>query len=250
MTKRITIQTGDYILLSDIPNEQVFNLVKECFVNAGFNDIDFCGQKLAKYNERSYWTTIIATKDNVHCFGYVPEKDDYNYPTRQLSLSDVFNSVNGDFYWKGFSSCVVYKTNCVYTNSGSSGLYTEDAHIATIERILYWNNKPDTYKITKAFDLNDLQRMSIESVQGRALGKSTAHHLELISKAMKNPEQWVKVYSDHDNLQRHHRFAFEEVRSLCHKLGLDWMEFSVSLNSIRYMPYQTVKMVTKWEVIA
>ena len=92
--------------------------------------------------------------------------------------------------------------------------------------------------------------MSIESVQGRALGKSTAHHLELISKAMKNPEQWVKVYSDHDNLQRHHRFAFEEVRSLCHKLGLDWMEFSVSLNSIRYMPYQTVKMVTKWEVIA
>lgn len=241
MTKRITIKSGDYVLLSDIPNEQVFNLVKECFVNAGYPfhncwtnrdgwEITLCEFSWIVYEKRSN-------------FSY----KGFDWPQRQLSLLDVFNSTNGKFDWKGFNDCVIFDKSVVFTNSGSAGLYTEDKHIITIKRVIDQNNKTDTYKITKACDINNLQHMGISSVQGSAIGKSTAHHLELISKAMKSPEQWVKVYSDHFDSPLHNTRSLKEVEVLCYSLGLDWIEFSVVVCAIRYMPYQTVKMVTKWE---
>ena len=95
MTKRITLSAGDWIKLSDIPNEQVFNLVKQCFINAGFNDK---GGSFAKYSDpdRNFWEAVLLTPRGSHCYAFI-ESDDNK---RQLSLSDVFNSVNGGWCWK------------------------------------------------------------------------------------------------------------------------------------------------------
>lgn len=89
--KRITLSAGDYILLSDIPNEQVFNLVKQCFVNAGFND---CNGIYVEWVDRKSWQSIslISNEIRFSCQGFYGNK-------RQLSLSDIFNSINGGFDW-------------------------------------------------------------------------------------------------------------------------------------------------------
>ena len=227
MTKRITIKSGDYILLSDIPNEQVFNLVKECFVNAGHNSVSV-------WEEHAGWSAFYAHSDGYICHTYscFVFKGNANC-LRQLSLSDVFNSTNGRFDWHG---------NTVLFIDLPSGDFT-----AIVKEQDYRHETPDTYKISKAFSVDILQQTDIKHMQGRAIGKSTAHHLELISKAMKSPEQWVEVYCDQYDTAIQNVRALNVVESLCYKLGLDWMEFSVSGNSIRYMPYQTVKVVTKWE---
>lgn len=102
MTKRIKISAGDYILLSDIPNEQVFNLVKQCFINAGFDDRN---GEYAQWNERRHWH-VIKLKANEVMYGYPCAID----LKRQLSLSDIFNSVNGGFDW-GTSDVYIVQTN-------------------------------------------------------------------------------------------------------------------------------------------
>ena len=94
MTKRITLSAGDWIKLSEIPNEQVFNLVKQCFVNAGFND---CNGKYAQWENAEDYKNLGAglsewSRDLVEF-----TNGDHK---RQLSLSDVFNSVNGGWCWK------------------------------------------------------------------------------------------------------------------------------------------------------
>lgn len=95
MTKRIKLSAGDYVLLSDIPNEQVFNLVKKCFTNAGFND---CDGKYAQWNKRGHWPFIkLATNEILYSYQCAVDLK------RQLSLSDVFNSVNGGFNWYGLN---------------------------------------------------------------------------------------------------------------------------------------------------
>ena len=95
MTKRITIKSGDYILLSDIPNEQVFNLVKECFVNAGHNSVSV-------WEEHAGWSAFYAHSDGYICHTYSCFVFKGNAGChRQLSLSDVFNSTNGSFDWQG-----------------------------------------------------------------------------------------------------------------------------------------------------
>ena len=89
MTKRITLSAGDWIKLSDIPNEQVFNLVRQCFVNAGFTDLG----KYAQWGNRSCHTAV-------RLGGYDTENlIQFTEGDRQLSLSDVFNSVNGGLDW-------------------------------------------------------------------------------------------------------------------------------------------------------
>ena len=102
MSERITIKQGDYILLSDIPNEEAFNLVKNCFKNAGFPDTKSgSSSNYAQYNERTCWDVILLTESKRQCFGDVPTLDDYDYSTRRLTLSDVLNSTNGGYDWNG-----------------------------------------------------------------------------------------------------------------------------------------------------
>lgn len=105
--KRITLSAGDYIKLSDIPNEQVFKLVKQCFINAGFND---CNGKYAQWCNRDNYTCItIGANDDLNEFSQAEE--------RQLSLSDVFNSVNGGFDWQGCSYVHFFKDGYIsYSN--------------------------------------------------------------------------------------------------------------------------------------
>lgn len=89
--KRITLTSGDYIKLSDIPNEQVFNLVKRCFINAGFTDLG----RYAQWDNRSCHTAV-------RLGGYSTQNlIQFTEGERQLSLSDIFNSVNGGVDWKG-----------------------------------------------------------------------------------------------------------------------------------------------------
>lgn len=112
MTKRITLTSGDYISLSDIPNEQMFNLVKGCFINAGFNDND--GKCAQWYNREGYknlgaglskWTLdVVEFTEGDH--------------KRQLSLSDIFNSVNGGFNWRH------PHTNCIYIDESGRIKYS------------------------------------------------------------------------------------------------------------------------------
>ena len=125
MSERITIQQGDYILLSDIPNEQVFNLVKNCFKNAGFTDMQG-SSSFAQYNERTCWDVILLTESKRQCFGDVPTLDDYDYSTRRLTLSDVLNSTNGGYDWEGKAVIFTGKhvpvvvKNLTYSNTGTS----------------------------------------------------------------------------------------------------------------------------------
>lgn len=95
MTKRITITAGDYVLLSDIPNEQVFDLVKECFGNAGFlsNSV---------WEDAPEWSAFYAYSEGYLCRTYSCFVMKHNNGCqRQLSLSDIFNSTNGWFEWEG-----------------------------------------------------------------------------------------------------------------------------------------------------
>ena len=114
MTKRITLAAGDWIKLSDIPNEQVFNLVKQCFVNAGFNDLG----KYAQWGNRSCHTAV-------RLGGYDTENlIQFTEGDRQLSLSDVFNSVNGGFDWKGCNYIHLFDDGSVIYNH-AEGLYVD-----------------------------------------------------------------------------------------------------------------------------
>lgn len=110
--KRITLQSGDYIKLSDIPNEQVFNLVKGCFINAGFNDK---GGIYAQYSDpdKHFWKTLLITDSETHCYGQIDSLTN----KRQVSLSDVFNSVNGEMDWQGFDYIHFFKDGYIsYSN--------------------------------------------------------------------------------------------------------------------------------------
>ena len=84
----------------------------------------------------------------------------------------------------------------------------------------------------------------------RAVGKSSAHHLNLISKAMANPEQPVKIYSDHYNSHHHNKLAFDEVRDLIDRLGYDWFVFNPSQLTITYKPYVEVRQKVTWEIVS
>ena len=102
--ERIKLQAGDWIKLSDIPNEQVFNLVKGCFINAGFND---CNGKYAQWHNRGNYTCItIGVNDDLIEFSQTEE--------RQLSLSDIFNSVNGGWCWNDCEYVHVYADHVLY----------------------------------------------------------------------------------------------------------------------------------------
>lgn len=110
--KRITLSAGDYIKLSDIPNEQVFKLVKQCFINAGFND---CNGKYAQWCNRDNYTCItIGANDDLNEFSQAEE--------RQLSLSDVFNSVNGRFDWRGCEYLHITPDHLIYNQTYSIDL--------------------------------------------------------------------------------------------------------------------------------
>lgn len=102
--KRIILTIGDWIKLSDIPNEQVFNLVKKCFINAGFTDHN---GYYARYNDQDkhLWKTLLITDNETHCYGQIDSETN----NRQLSLSDVFNSVNGGFDWYGLNHVTITK---------------------------------------------------------------------------------------------------------------------------------------------
>lgn len=102
MTNKIRLTSGDYIKLSDIPNEQVFNLVKQCFINAGFSD---CNGKYAQWSKREGWPFIKLTTNEI-LYSYSCPAD----LKRQLSLSDIFNSVNGGCDW-GTSDVCIIQTN-------------------------------------------------------------------------------------------------------------------------------------------
>lgn len=88
------------------------------------------------------------------------------------------------------------------------------------------------------------------SFGNRATGKSSAHHLKLISQAMSNPEHPVKVYSDHHNSRYHNKWAFDEVIELIHKLGYDWFVFNFSQLTITYKPYVEVRQKVTWEIVS
>lgn len=247
MTKRITIQSGDFVLLSDIPNEQVFNLVKECFGNAGFVSIHQC-----TWDATTDWECLVGTSMYSSTPHATLAMECSMKTLRQLSLSDVFNSTNGGFRWFGESYAHIYKHEILFSDSEHASCPLTVQRIYTVSSVYdnYGHIKlkaPDTYKISKAFDLEILQYMDIKDVQGVAIGKTAAHLLGLISKAMSKPEEWVKITSDTRDTSLLNCIAFKQARSLCCKLEFDWMEFSISGNSMRYMPYQTVKLVTKWE---
>ena len=95
MSERITLSAGDWIKLSDIPNEQVFNLVKQCFTNAGFND---CNGKYSQWENAEGYKNLGAglSEWNLDLVEFTS-----GAYTRQLSLSDIFNSVNGGMDWQG-----------------------------------------------------------------------------------------------------------------------------------------------------
>lgn len=93
--KRITLQVGDFIKLSDIPNEQVFNLVKQCFTNAGF-------PSESEWNERLGWSAFYATSGYPSLYSCFVQSHS-RWCNRQISLSDVFNSINGGFDWMRYT---------------------------------------------------------------------------------------------------------------------------------------------------
>lgn len=117
--KRITLQAGDYIKLSDIPNEQVFNLVENCFASAGFTNSSV-------WEDRDTWQVLQAYMQGASCFA----GRQHQANKRQLSLSDVFNSVNGNFNWYGLNHVTItkYDVSCwpaqVVIDQGDSSAYT------------------------------------------------------------------------------------------------------------------------------
>lgn len=90
-----------------------------------------------------------------------------------------------------------------------------------------------------------------DNMLGRATGKSTAHYLDLISRAMRTPETSVKIYSDHDPMsQVQNDMAFKEVVALIHTLGLDWFECRRMDRTITYKPYVYVQQKVVWEIVS
>ena len=110
MTKRITLQAGDWVKLSDIPNEQVFNLVKGCFINAGFTDLG----SYAQWNNRS---CHIAVRLGGHSTKNLIQ---FTKGERQVSLSDVFNSINGGMNWYGCNYLHICKNGLVCYSEGET----------------------------------------------------------------------------------------------------------------------------------
>lgn len=89
--KCITLAAGDWIKLSDIPNEQVFNLVEKCFSNAGFTNS-------SKWYNRGCWDAFYLSDEFYEAYSCFVAASSSGCK-RRLSLSDVFNSVNGGFDW-------------------------------------------------------------------------------------------------------------------------------------------------------
>lgn len=136
--KRITLSSGDWIKLSDIPNEQVFNLVKQCFINAGFNDND--GEFAQWYNAEDYkilgaglsewYTDLVEFTNREH--------------KRQLSLSDVFNSVNGGMDWCGLSYLHICKNGLVaYSSEETLELILTDVDVTEYEVVVSIKHIPE-----------------------------------------------------------------------------------------------------------
>ena len=90
-----------------------------------------------------------------------------------------------------------------------------------------------------------------EHLIGRAAGKSTAHYLDLISRAMRVPENGVRIYSDDDpSSHLQNDIAFKEVVALIHTLGLDWFECRRMDRTITYKPYVFVQRKVVWEIVS
>lgn len=86
----------------------------------------------------------------------------------------------------------------------------------------------------------------IREVRGRATGKTTGLAFRFISAAILNPLETIEV-KDHYPSMLATRLLYRQIKDICYKMGLDWMEFPEGTFKMRYNPYIEIKSQVIWD---
>ena len=89
----------------------------------------------------------------------------------------------------------------------------------------------------------------VRMLEGRALGQSTALAFKYIAEAMQNPQREVKV-RDHVQPPIHaaDRYLLEKIMRIADTLGLDWLRFDRTYNTISYHPTVELEEIKMYRV--
>ena len=85
--------------------------------------------------------------------------------------------------------------------------------------------------------------------EGRVLGQTTALAFKYIAEAMQNPQREVKV-RDHVQPPIHaaDRYLLEKIMRIADTLGLDWLRFDRTYNTISYHPTVELEEIKMYRV--